>query len=39
LPPAICETIRDAIKTRRAHVSASVARIRALADNPFIILE
>jgi hypothetical protein len=33
LPPAICQTIRAAIKARRKQASASVARIRALRDN------
>jgi hypothetical protein len=39
LPPAICETIRDRLKTCRAAVRASVARIRALQDNPHLIEE
>ena len=37
LPPAICATITEAIKTCREQVRASVARIRALNDNPYLI--
>jgi len=37
LPPAICATLTGAIKTSREQVRASVARIRALTDNPYLI--
>lgn len=39
LPPAICQTITQAIKTCREQVRRSVARIRALNDNPYLIEE
>jgi hypothetical protein len=39
LPPAMCATIRDRLETCRASVRASVARIRALQDNPYLIEE
>jgi hypothetical protein len=39
LPPAMCRTIRDRLETCRASVRASVARIRALQSNPYLIEE
>ncbi|MFZ2587279.1 MAG: hypothetical protein WAZ18_04075 [Alphaproteobacteria bacterium] len=37
LPPTICRTITEAIKTCREQVCSSVARIRDLTDNPYLI--
>lgn len=39
LPPAICSTITQAIKTCRERVRSSVSRIRALTRNPYLIEE
>jgi hypothetical protein len=39
LPPAMCEAIRDRLETCREAVRASVARIRALQSNPYLIGE
>ncbi|OYW62707.1 MAG: hypothetical protein B7Z31_00105 [Rhodobacterales bacterium 12-65-15] len=39
LPPTICSTITEAIKTWREQTRSSVARIRALNDNPYLIEE
>jgi len=39
LPPALCLAIRDRLETCREAVRASVARIRALQSNPYLIGE
>jgi len=39
LPPALCLAIRDRLETCREAVRASVARIRALQSNPYLIEE
>lgn len=39
LPPAICQTITEAIKTWREQTHASVKRIRDLTNNPYLIEE
>ena len=38
LPPALCLAITEAIREARKQVRASVRRIRALKDNPFIVV-